>query len=146
MKFVMKLIKKHCSKMLCVAQLCTKLNPDLDISTNVSTMDQAGGGDSNNCPAPERVYSNMLTVPAQSSTKKKLSPAKSANKYVKKESGGKKMQVGSISVSDDIRSNKSDCSEIIQMSPVNNSSLDSRKSKNKKDIAKKSTDNKKAAV
>ncbi|XP_063690920.1 B2 bradykinin receptor-like [Bolinopsis microptera] len=143
MKFVIKLIKKHFSKMLCVAQLCTKLNPDLDISTNVSTMDQAGGASSNNCPAPERVYSNMLTVPAQSSTKKKLSPAKSANKYVKKESGGKKV-VGSKT--DEIRSNKSDFSEIIQMSPVNNSSLDSRKSKKKKDIAKKNTDNKKAAV
>ena len=138
MKFVIKLIKKHCSNFLCVAQLCTKLNPDLDISTNVSTMDQ-GGGSSNNCQvAPERVYSNMLTVPEQSSTKRKLSPLKSdptKKKCAKRGSYPKNNGSGSnkvvvITVSDEI---ERDNLEIVQMPPIAPKS----KSKKKKGRAKK---------
>lgn len=72
MKFVMKLIKRTCNHYIC-AMICSKINPDLDISTNVSTCDQFPGS-SNNCPiAPERVYSNMLNVPdSAASTKRKL--------------------------------------------------------------------------
>ncbi|KAL5248533.1 hypothetical protein ACHWQZ_G017651 [Mnemiopsis leidyi] len=152
MKFVMKLIRKHCSNFLCVAQLCTRLNPDLDISTNVSTMDQVAGNSSNNCPVtPERVYSNMLTVPDQSSTKRKLSPAKSEpvkTRYLKR-GGSKKRPVSAvittntnenklvITVSDDIKG------EIMAMSPA---IKNDRKNKKKKGNVTKKTESKKVSV
>lgn len=133
MKFVIKLIKKNCSNCGCMSKICARLNPDLDISTNVSTMDAVAGGSSNNCPiTPERVYSNMLTVPNQSSTKKKLKSKKSDSKkrsaYKKKKKNNSKNRdvetnnnhsVGKmvvITVSDERNSDGSE--DIVQISPV----------------------------
>lgn len=76
MKFVIKLIKRTCNDKLCAA-LWSKINADLDISTNVSTIDHGlERSNSNNCSPTgdqaEKIYSNTLTVP-DSAARKKLS-------------------------------------------------------------------------
>ena len=82
MKFVMKLLKRICNRSKICTKLSTRFNTDLDISTNVSTMDR--GGSSNNCPiSPERVYSNMLTVPTTSTA-----PTTSQNREGKEATSG----------------------------------------------------------
>ena len=115
-------------------------------------MDQVAGNSSNNCPVtPERVYSNMLTVPDQSSTKRKLSPAKSEpvkTRYLKR-GGSKKRPVSAvittntnenkvvITVSDDVKG------EIMAMSPA---IQNNRKNKKKKGNIAKKSESKKVSV
>ena len=76
MKFVIKLIKRRCNDKLCSA-FWSRITTDLDISTNVSTVDNGlERSNSNNCSPPgdpvDKVFSNTLTVP-DSSARKKLS-------------------------------------------------------------------------